>query len=122
MASIAGIGTDIVEIDRVLKACDRSCFLEKNFTSSEIKLINKRKKSAATNFAGKEAVSKAFGTGFSDFGLMDIEILRDERGAPFVNLYGNAKKRAQQLGIEKIFISLSDTDSMAIAYVVAEGK
>ena len=52
----------------------------------------------------------------------DIEILRDDFGKPYVNLLGRAKKFAEDRGIVKIHISLSDTDKIATAFVVAEGE
>ena len=52
----------------------------------------------------------------------DIEILRDDFGKPYVNLLGRAKKLAEDRGIVKIHISLSDTDKIATAFVVAEGE
>lgn len=121
MSRIVGIGIDTVKIDRVVKACNKKSFTNICFTEEEQKIIKKRKNSSATNFAGKEAVSKAFGTGFSKFNLNDIEILRNESGAPYVKLYNNAKKTADNLGIKKIHISLTDTDELAMAYVIAEG-
>ena len=117
MGRIIGIGTDIADVERILKAVQKVSFLNKCYTDSEQKLIEKRKRSAACNFAGKEAVVKAFGTGLLP---SDIEILRNEKGAPYVNLYGKAKEISDKLGIDKIHISLSDTKESAIAYVVAE--
>lgn len=125
---IIGIGTDIVEKQRVSKAVKNSeYFCRKVYSPKERQLIKERKNPAgllAMNFAGKEAVSKAFGTGIrSDIRLCDIEILRDELGAPYVILHGGAKKYARERGIEKIHISLSDTrEEYAVAYVIAEGK
>lgn len=75
-----------------------------------------------TNFAGKEAVAKALGTGFSGILPVEIEILRSKSGAPYVELSGNAKKTADNLGVDKIHISLSDSKTMAIACAVAIGK
>ena len=116
MSKIIGVGTDIVEVGRVLKSCEKHSFLNKYYTEAERELIKRRKSCAATNFAGKEAVAKAFGTGFLNCMPEDIEILRDEKGKPYVNLSEKAEK-----GITKIHISLSDTDKLAMAYVVAEG-
>ena len=121
MREIIGVGTDIVETDRVLRYCEKISFLRKYYTEAEQKLIEKRKSCAATNFAGKEAVVKAFGTGFLNCMPGDIEILRDEYGKPYVNLLNKAKNIAKEKGITKIHISLSDTDTLATAYVVAEG-
>lgn len=121
MEKIIGIGTDQVECERVIKACEKESFQKRCFTEKEIELITKKKRSAATNFAGKEAVAKAFGTGFYGISLVDIEILRRENGAPYVVLYANAKKKAEELGITDIHISLSDTEREALAFVVAVG-
>ena len=119
MEAIVGIGIDIIEIERILEACSKVSFLNKCFTKREQEIIEKRKTRAATCFAGKEAVAKAFGTGFSGFMPVDIEILRDENGAPYVNLYGRAREKAKELMISRIHISLSDTKGIAGAYVVA---
>ena len=126
MSKIIGVGTDIVEVGRVLKSCEKHSFLNKYsylkyYTEAERELIKRRKSCAATNFAGKEAVAKAFGTGFLNCMPEDIEILRDEKGKPYVNLSEKAEKIVKEKGITKIHISLSDTDKLAMAYVVAEG-
>ena len=76
MSKIIGVGTDIVEVGRVLKSCEKHSFLNKYYTEAERELIKRRKSCAATNFAGKEAVAKAFGTGFSvTFSIFLFEIL-----------------------------------------------
>lgn len=121
MSKIIGVGTDIVEVGRVLKSCEKHSFLNKYYTEAERGLIKRRKSCVATNFAGKEAVAKAFGTGFLNCMPEDIEILRDEKGKPYVNLSEKAEKIVKEKGITKIHISLSDTDKLAMAYVVAEG-
>ncbi len=120
MDFIFGIGNDIVETERVIKACEKETFIKKCFTEKEQELIHKKKKSAANNFAGKEAVAKSFGTGFSNIKLIEIEILRNEKGAPYVVLHGKAKEFAKENHIKKIHISLSDTETLSSAYAVAE--
>ena len=100
MSKIIGVGTDIVEVGRVLKSCEKHSFLNKYYTEAERELIKRRKSCAATE---------------------DIEILRDEKGKPYVNLSEKAEKIVKEKGITKIHISLSDTDKLAMAYVVAEG-
>lgn len=117
---IVGIGTDLVQTKRVHEACSKESFVKRCFTNSEKIIIDRRKDSAAGNFAAKEAVSKVLGTGFRDFWLTDIEILRDELGKPYVNLYNNALKRAKELGIDVIHVSIADTKEMAIAYAIGE--
>lgn len=118
---IIGIGNDIIEISRVKKACEKEAFLVRNFTEDEIKLCKKTPFRYADNFAVKEAVAKCFGTGFRGFGLIDIEVLRDELGKPYVNLYNGAKDKAEALNIKQIHISISNTDDYSAAVAIAQG-
>ncbi|ROR30544.1 holo-[acyl-carrier protein] synthase [Mobilisporobacter senegalensis] len=118
---IIGIGTDLIEIDRVLKACNKESFLKKYYTLKEIELIQTDKKKSADNFAVKEAVAKMFGTGFRGIIPIEIEVLRDELGRPYVNLYGKAKEKSLELDIDKIHVSISNTKLYSIAYVIGEG-
>ncbi|MBW6411453.1 holo-ACP synthase [Clostridium weizhouense] len=120
---IIGVGTDIVEIHRIKKIVESNPnFLKRFFTLNEIEYFEAKglnANSIAGNFAGKEAVSKALGTGFRGFGLKDIEILRDDLGKPFVKL---SKKIYELFKVKNsnIFISISHSDKDAIAYVVLE--
>lgn len=116
---IIGIGTDIIEVNRVKKACEKENFVKKVYTESEINMSGSRVYMLADNFAVKEAVSKALGTGFRNFRLRDIEVLRDELGKPFVNLYNGAKDRADELGITDVLVSISNTDETSVAFAVA---
>lgn len=122
---IYGIGTDIVEIGRILQAVQRSDrFLECYYTEKERQMFQERgrpERRAAVNFAGKEAVAKALGTGINGtVQLEQIEILRGESGAPFVVLHGSTKQYAVEQEINAVHISLSDTDTLAVAYAIAE--
>lgn len=117
---IVGIGTDLIEIERVAKACKKHAFVARCFSVMEHQLIGDNMQTAAGNFAVKEAVAKCFGTGVSGFELTDIEVLRDQRGKPYVNLYNNAKEISEQLGISNISVSISNTKTYASAYAVAE--
>lgn len=119
MERIVGIGVDQIEIQRILDACAKENFIKRLFSKEEQELISKRRSMAATNFAGKEAVSKALGTGFAGILPSEIMILRKESGAPYVKLTGKAEQAAQQRGITKIHISLTDSQTVAMAYVVA---
>lgn len=120
---IIGIGVDAVEIDRVIRSCERSHFTERIFTKDEIAQFDKRKVRAASDFAGKEAVVKVFGTGFDGCEPAEIEILRNEKGAPYVKLYGGARKIAERLGIKDIKISITNTSQTATAFAVgSDGK
>lgn len=117
---IYGIGTDIIEVERIEKACQNERFLEKNFTPEEIKYFNQKTnpyQSIAAVFAAKEAFSKAFGTGFRGFTLKDIEILHNQAGKPYINLYNNIKDLSKDFVIH---LSLSHIKEYATAYVVIE--
>lgn len=124
---IIGIGIDCIEIERVRKALQREAFLTRCYRESEIKLLTRKDgtldaKRAAGNFAVKEAVSKVFGTGFRTMALIDIEVLRDELGKPYVNLYEEAERIAKSLTIKTIHISITNTEKEATAFAVAEGE
>lgn len=119
---IIGIGTDIIEIDRIERAINRNNgFLRKVFTSREIEMFKERSmrpEVIAGNFAAKEAVSKALGTGFRGFSLADIEILRDELGKPIVYLSDNIMSIINAK--HKLNVSISHNRTSAIAFVVLE--
>ncbi|NLJ97572.1 MAG: holo-ACP synthase [Clostridiales bacterium] len=117
---IIGIGIDLIEIDRVTKACEKEGFLKRCFTEDEIKLIGGKWSKAAGNFAVKEAVSKMFGTGFRGISLREIEVLRDKLGKPYVNLYGKAAEYAKQQGITRVHVSITNTKEYANAFVIGE--
>lgn len=121
MGMIIGIGTDLIEIKRIEKACSKEAFLMRYFTLKERELIGINYAKAAGNFAVKEAVSKAMGTGFRGMSLDEVEVLRDELGKPFVNLYGRAAQKGETLGISRWHVSISNTDTLAAAYVIGEG-
>ena len=121
---ILGVGTDIIEVGRIAKAIEKESFIKKYFTHREIIFFRGRALKAETvagSFAAKEAVAKALGTGFSAFGAIDIEILHDEKGAPHVELSGNAKVLAMARGMNIICVSISHCREYAVAYAVAEG-
>lgn len=119
---ILGIGTDMVEIGRMEKACSKDAFLTRIFTGEECRQAEKNISRLAGNFAVKEAVAKVFGSGFAGFMPGDIEVLRDEKGKPYVNLYGGAKAAADQLGIQRILVSITNTKELAVAFAVGEGE
>lgn len=125
---IKGIGTDILEICKLQPVLGKpdyitDSFIQKTYTAAEIMLAERRPIPLycyATRFAGKEAVYKALGTNGAAIRLCEIEILSHDNGAPFVNLYGNAKLFAKEREISNILISLSYEDHYAVAYAVAE--
>lgn len=117
---IVGIGTDLIEIQRVKRACLKEAFLTRCFTEKEIKMFANDFTKAAGNFAVKEAVSKVFGTGIRNYKLTDIEVLRDEYGKPFVILNNNAKLLADGLGITAMHVSITNTKEYAQAFAIGE--
>ena len=119
---IRGIGTDIVEIGRISNAIKKEFFLKKAFNDSEIDMAVGRKKDSflAGNFATKEAFVKALGTGFRGVELKDLAVLRDELGKPFIKICNNLNRHLQGIDENKIHVSISNTDSLAIAMVVIE--
>lgn len=127
---IIGIGVDIIEIERVRQAIQNNKnFLSKLFTEKEIDYFISRNMNSeviAGNFAAKEAVSKALGTGIRGFSFKDIEILRNELGKPEVILHSGAKLIGNKLignnNSLMIHLSISHNNSSAIAYSVLEGE
>ena len=114
-------GVDLLEITRLKEAIARhgERFLQRIFTPAELSLCHGNPASLAARFAAKEAVSKALGTGLGEIRWIEIEILRDPAGAPLLNLYGQARTRAEALGLRQWSISLSHSRENAIAMVVA---
>lgn len=125
---IIGVGTDIIEIDRVEKIFKRTeKFLTRNFSKKEIEYFNEKNfkpETIAGAFSAKEAVSKSLGTGFRGFSLSDIEILRTELGKPFISVNEKVENIILKKGIKnyKFHLSISHSKENAIAYVILEGE
>lgn len=121
---IFGVGTDLVEIDRIQKAIEKNPrFLQKVYTEEEIRYCQRKKnpwQSFAARFAAKEAVSKALGTGLGKIGLTDIEVQNQSTGQPQIVLHGAAQIFAQTHGIKRVHISLSHSEVYAIATAIVE--
>lgn len=119
---IIGIGTDIIEINRIERAINSNKnFIKKVFTEKEIEMFNKRNMRSeviAGNFAAKEAISKALGTGIKGFSLVDIEILRDEFGKPIAHLSNAIEKIINKE--YRLNISISHNKTSAIAFAILE--
>ena len=118
------IGIDIIEIARIEQAIAQwgERFLHRVYTESELKLYYKKPLSLAARFAGKEAVIKAIGTQTKGISWQEIEILAEPSGKPLVQLYGKAQDKANDLGLSKMAISLSDSKEYAIACAIVEAK
>ncbi|MEM9082379.1 MAG: holo-ACP synthase [Planctomycetota bacterium] len=120
-------GIDLVEVARIeaLVQSHGQRFLERIFTAEERARGEGRKREAehlAARFAAKEAVLKAIGTGWR-YGIAwtDISVTNDNEGCPLVEVTGLAREYAEQRGIKSWLISLSHTETHAIASVIGLG-
>jgi holo-[acyl-carrier protein] synthase len=116
-------GIDLIDIARIREVMERhgEKFLARIFTETEQRECGGRASSLAARFAGKEAAAKALGCGIGNVGWLDIEIRSDEQRAPYLVLHGEGARAAGKLGLTTWSVSLSHTESQAIAVVVAIG-
>ncbi len=117
---LAAVGVDIIEIDRVRRVLRRHSerYLRRVFTPVEVAYCRGRIGELAARFAAKEATMKALGTGVRGVAWRDIEVLPDNRGKPLLYLYGGAEKRAREIGLAGLDVSLSHSHDFAVAMVV----
>jgi|TARA_B100000586_G_scaffold87732_1_gene62279 holo-[acyl-carrier protein] synthase len=126
---IIGNGVDIVENKRIKNSLKIKGFVNRVFTQNEInksKNLNNKTNYFAKRFAAKEAFVKALGEGFrNNINFKDIDITKDKKGRPFINISNNIKKflkKKLKLNKYKIFLSLSDEKKHSIAYVIINKK
>ncbi|NPA49344.1 MAG: holo-ACP synthase [Thermodesulfobacteria bacterium] len=124
---ILGVGIDLVEVPRVEQILKKypQRFLERVFTSGERAWLSECGLSplrVAALFAGKEACSKALGTGLRGISWQEMEILHEPSGKPILKLHGRALSRFQTLGGRKLHLSLSHERQYATAIVILEGE
>lgn len=121
MPSTLAAGIDAIELERVARTLKRhpQRFLSRVFTDLEVAFCRGRVHELAVRFAAKEAMMKALGTGVRGIAWREIEVLPNRRGKPLVYLHGKAKKRAEALGMGQPEISLTHSDTLALAFVVA---
>src|SRR5262245_45006939 len=123
---ILGLGIDIIEVARIQNSFERfgERFLKRVLRPNEIAYCLSHKHAGpflAVRFAAKEAISKAFGTGIgSQLGWQDIEVKHHESGQPFVVLHDDGEKLLKQRGGRIVHLSLSHTESYAVAVAVIE--
>jgi holo-[acyl-carrier protein] synthase len=121
---IFGIGIDIVENARIADAIQRhgNRFIDKIYQPAEADYCRSMSNPAphfAARFAAKEAISKAFGTGFAgQFSWRDLEVRRKASGEPFIVLHGGAADLAKRLRVTTVLISLSHSQEYAVANAV----
>ena len=121
---IYGIGTDIVEIDRIKdinKLAQRILSESEEVIFRDLGTAIEKQNFLAKQWAGKEAIAKAFGTGFkSPISINEISLLRDAIGKPYFKPSKKLIKTMDDLGISKSHVSLADEKNYAIAFAVLE--
>lgn len=119
--AILGVGIDLIEIDRIEAALRRRPrFAERCFTEREAAYCASRAfppQHFAARFAAKEAVGKALGLGMTRW--REVEVVRTG-GPPRIALTGRYARRADELGVTGITVSLTHSRGMAAAVAVAE--
>ncbi|WP_298867437.1 holo-ACP synthase [uncultured Gimesia sp.] len=127
MPVIVGLGTDIVEIERIGQMIERhgETFLDRVFTENENKYCGTKKNKEqhyAGRWAAKEAVMKALGTGFiKGIGWKEIEVINLASGKPTIVISGGVERQAGELGITEILITISHSREFATATAIAMG-
>ena len=120
---VVGVGTDLVDLDRFRQAAERTPgILTRYFTEDERSYAERRNDPTeryAARFAAKEAVMKALGVGLGACELAEIEVVRQDSGAPDLVLHGKAAALAAERGVTAWHLSLTHTDTAAHAIAIA---
>lgn len=121
---ILGLGTDIVEVERFREALARhgQRILRRLFTAEELRVCAGAEHRLAARFAAKEALLKALGTGLRAVSWQEMGVLPDDLGAPRFQVTGRVKTALEEMGVERVHVSLSHSRRYAVAQVVLEGK
>ena len=125
---IVATGIDLIECQRVGDIWQRhgERLTNRLLTEAEFAYVSRHKDiipRLAGRFAAKEAILKVLGTGWrGKIAWRDMEILNEENGRPHVNLTGECKRVADELGITDIFISITHTENYAAAHAIGIGK
>ncbi len=127
MSNVIGLGLDATEVDRIAATIERygDRFLQRVFTDGEIAYCNRRRVPAihfAGRFAAKEAGMKALGTGHSQQVLWrDVEVVR-RGGPPQLQFHGGAARRFAALGAQGALLTITHTETLALAQVLLLGR
>jgi holo-[acyl-carrier protein] synthase len=113
----AELGLDVIRVERIREALERfgDRFVRRVLTPAEARYVRGRPETFAGRWAAKEAVSKVLGLGVRGIGWRDIEIERLPTGQPSVRLHGRAATRADQLGVERVAVSITHEREYALA-------
>ncbi len=119
-----GVGVDVVEIARFRTSLARTpAMRQRIFTEVELAYVAPQADpvpSLAARFAAREAVMKSLGLGLGAFGFHEVWVERASSGQPSLSVTGRARELADDAGVSRWHISLTHSDLVAIAYVVAE--
>jgi holo-[acyl-carrier protein] synthase len=125
VGGVCGIGVDAVDVVRFRQVmARRPGIVDRLFTDTERAYAQRSRDPGprlAVRFAAKEAVLKALGVGVGAAGFRDVEVVRAENGEPGVSLSGRAAALSLDRGVARWHVSLTHTDTIAVATVVAEG-
>jgi holo-[acyl-carrier protein] synthase len=120
---VLGIGVDVVDLSRFATALERTPQMrERMFRQEELDDLASTRfpvRSLAARFAAREAVMKALGVGLGGFDFHDVWVQRADSGAPQLHLSGRAASLAAARGVQRWHCSLSHSDLVAVAFVVA---
>ena len=121
---VIGIGVDAVDVDRFRRALARTPSMRTRlFTPQELADVAARAdptQSLAARFAAREAVMKAMGLGLGAFGFHDAWVRRASSGAPSLVIVGRAAELAAERGITEWLLSITHTELVAVAHVIAQ--
>ena len=119
---ILGLGVDLCEISRMERALERHPTMrDRVFTPEEVAYCDSKARPAesyAGRFAAREATIKALG-GYRDKRWQDISVTRAPSGAPAILLAGNARRRAEMLGVERVLVTFTHERTNAVAFAIA---
>jgi len=123
MSAGRSVGVDVEPIAN--PAFGKDTFLDRNYTQKEQDACARSDRSLAGLWAGKEAVVKALGNAGARLRsagapLADVELERQADGGVHVHLHGDAATEASRIGVEKVFVSLSYADGLAVAVAAAK--
>jgi holo-[acyl-carrier protein] synthase len=123
--AIVGVGVDAVDVGRFRRVLERRPgFAHRVFTDAERDYAQRHHDPVprlAARFAAREAAMKALGVGLGAFKLRDVEVVRAPSGAPSLALHAKAAALASERGVERMHLALTHEQSVALAFVVAEG-
>lgn len=122
---LVGTGIDVVEIERIAGAIERygERFLRRIFTEGEIAYCRRKRncESFAARFAAKEAAAKALGTGIQrGVTWKEMEVRRIAGERPTLHFSGRALERAERMGVRRVSLSLTHSQTIAMASVELE--